>query len=103
MTFQSVFWTKTPELNPENYVFEEVFNSGEPDLEINQNIRASREGATDKPSALEELIPQMDALAAWDYDTQVKQILSELKVDKYSQRIKELSGGQRNVSGCARI
>ena len=42
-------------------------------------------------------------MEAWDYDTQVKQILSELKVDKYSQRIKELSGGQRKRVGLAKI
>ena len=90
-----------PELNPENYVFEEVFNSENPTLKL---IKTYEQAVKDNDaSALEELIPQMDALAAWDYDTQVKQILSELKVDKYSQRIKELSGGQRKRAGLAKI
>lgn len=90
-----------PELNPENYVFEEVFNSENPTLKL---IKTYEQAVKDNDaSALEELIPQMDALAAWDYDTQVKQILSELKVDKYSQRIKELSGGQRKRVGLAKI
>ena len=90
-----------PELDPENYVFEEVFNSENPTLKL---IKTYEQAVKDNDtSALEELIPQMDALAAWDYDTQVKQILSELKVDKYSQRIKELSGGQRKRVGLAKI
>ena len=90
-----------PELNPENYVFEEVFNSENPTLKL---IKTYEQAVKDNDtSALEELIPQMDALAAWDYDTQVKQILSELKVDKYSLRIKELSGGQRKRVGLAKI
>ena len=90
-----------PELDPENYVFEEVFNSENPTLKL---IKTYEPAVKDNDtSALEELIPQMDALAAWDYDTQVKQILSELKVDKYSQRIKELSGGQRKRVGLAKI
>lgn len=90
-----------PELNPENYVFEEVFNSENPILKL---IKTYEQAVKDNDaSALEELIPQMDALAAWDYDTQVKQILSELKVDKYGQRIKELSGGQRKRIGLAKI
>ena len=90
-----------PELDPENYVFEEVFNSENPTLKL---IKTYEQAVKDNDtSALEELIPQMDALAAWDYDTQVKQILSELKVDKYSQRIKELSGGQRKRVGRAKI
>lgn len=90
-----------PELNPENYVFEEVFNSENPTLKL---IKTYEQAVKDNDaSALEELIPRMDALSAWDYDTQVKQILSELKVDKYSQRIKELSGGQRKRVGLAKI
>ena len=90
-----------PELDPENYAFEEVFNSENPTLKL---IKTYEQAVKDNDtSALEELIPQMDALAAWDYDTQVKQILSELKVDKYSQRIKELSGGQRKRVGLAKI
>ena len=90
-----------PELDPENYVFEEVFNSENPTLKL---IKTYEQAVKDNDtSALEELIPQLDALAAWDYDTQVKQILSELKVDKYSQRIKELSGGQRKRVGLAKI
>ena len=90
-----------PELNPENYVFEEVFNSENPTLKL---IKTYEQAVKDNDaSALEELIPQMDALAAWDYDTQVKQILSELKVDKYSQRIKEIPGGVRKRVGLAKI
>lgn len=90
-----------PELDPENYVFKEVFNSENPTLKL---IKTYEQAVKDNDtSALEELIPQMDALAAWDYDTQVKQILSELKVDKYSLRIKELSGGQRKRVGLAKI
>ena len=90
-----------PELDPENYVFEEVFNSENPILKL---IKTYERAVKDNDStALEVLIPQMDAMEAWDYDTQVKQILSELKVDKYSQRIKELSGGQRKRVGLAKI
>ena len=90
-----------PELNPENYVFEEVFNTENPTLKL---IKAYEQAVQDNDTAaLEELIPQMDALAAWDYETQIKQILSELKVDKYSQRIRELSGGQKKRVGLAKV
>jgi ATP-binding cassette subfamily F protein uup len=39
-------------------------------------------------------IQTMDNLAAWDYEDRFKQILSELKIDDFRQRISELSGGQ---------
>ena len=43
---------------------------------------------------LEKLLPQMDALQAWDYEHKVKQILTKLKITDFNQQIKELSGGQ---------
>lgn len=90
-----------PQLEPENNVFEEVFNSDSPLLKV---IRNYEEAVTNNDSeAIEKLIPQMDALAAWDYETQVKQILSELKINKYNQRIKELSGGQKKRVGLAKV
>lgn len=95
------FLEQDPELNPENYVFEEVFNTENPTLKL---IKAYEQAVKDNDtSTLEELIPQMDALQAWDYDSQIKQILSELKVDKYTQRIKELSGGQKKRVGLAKV
>lgn len=90
-----------PQLDPENFVFEEVFNSESPLL---ATIKAYEQAvAHNDTTALEELIPRMDALSAWDYETVVKQILSELNVDKYSQQIKELSGGQKKRVGLAKV
>ena len=43
---------------------------------------------------LEELIPRMDNAKAWDYEQQAKQILSQLKITHFEQKISELSGGQ---------
>lgn len=43
---------------------------------------------------LDELILRMDHARAWDYEQRAKQILSQLKIQNYNQRIQELSGGQ---------
>jgi ATP-binding cassette subfamily F protein uup len=53
--------------------------------------------------ALERLIPEMDAHGAWDYETTVKQILSELKIDLYDRKIRHLSGGQKKRVGLAKV
>ena len=45
-------------------------------------------------SRLEELLTRMDSLKAWDYEQRAKQILGELKIHHFDQKIKELSGGQ---------
>ena len=43
---------------------------------------------------LEDLLVRMDALKAWDYEQRAKQILGQLKIHHFEQRIGELSGGQ---------
>ena len=45
-------------------------------------------------SNLEDLLFRMDALKAWDYEQKDKQILYQLKITNFDQKIKELSGGQ---------
>jgi ATP-binding cassette subfamily F protein uup len=90
-----------PELNPDNEVFEEVFHAPSPVLTLIKSYeRATREH---DDNALEQLIPLMDARGAWDYENQVKQILSQLKIERYTQPIKELSGGQKKRVGLAKV
>ena len=45
----------------------------------------------------------MDAHSAWDYETTIKQILSELKVGFYDRKISQLSGGQKKRVGLAKV
>ncbi|MEG1738453.1 MAG: ABC-F family ATP-binding cassette domain-containing protein [Odoribacter sp.] len=90
-----------PQLNPECTVFEEVFNSDSPVLNL---IKAYEEAVTQNDTQkLEELIPDMEMHAAWDYDTTIKQILSELKIDTYDKKIGFLSGGQKKRVGLAKV
>ena len=50
--------------------------------------------ANDDQSNLEDILARMDSLKAWDYELRAKQILGQLKIHDYNQKIKELSGGQ---------
>lgn len=43
---------------------------------------------------MEELLSRMDAAGAWEYEQQAKQILSQLKITDFDQKIGTLSGGQ---------
>lgn len=90
-----------PVLEPDNTVLEEVFHSEAPVLTL---IKAYENAVSHNDTAtLEQLIPEMDAHRAWDYETTVKQILSELKVDAYDKKISQLSGGQKKRVGLAKI
>lgn len=90
-----------PTLNPENTIFEEVFNSDSPILCLIRDYEAAV--VENNVEAIQELLPQMDSHSAWDYDTTIKQILSKLKIDMYSKKIGQLSGGQKKRVGLAKI
>ena len=95
------FLEQEPALNLENTIFEEVFNSDSPILKL---VRAYELAVEQNDiAALEELMPEMELHSAWDYETDVKQILSVLKIDTYDKKIKILSGGQRKRVGLAKI
>ena len=52
---------------------------------------------------LDELIHKMDTLNAWDYELRIKQILSQLKINNFDQKVETLSGGQRKRVALANI
>lgn len=45
-------------------------------------------------SNLEDILLRMDNNKAWDYEQKAKQILSQLKITNFDQKVEELSGGQ---------
>lgn len=45
-------------------------------------------------SGLDHILQRMEALHAWDYEHRAKQILAQLKITDFDQKISELSGGQ---------
>lgn len=45
-------------------------------------------------SNLENILMRMDNLKAWDYEQRAKQILSQLKITDFDQKVEHLSGGQ---------
>ena len=45
-------------------------------------------------SDLEDILLRMDNLKAWDYEQRAKQILGQLKIHNFNQKVETLSGGQ---------
>ena len=43
---------------------------------------------------LDAILDRMEREKAWDYETRAKQILSQLKIEAYDQKVSTLSGGQ---------
>ena len=49
---------------------------------------------TDGHPGMDELLVRMDQEEAWEYEQKAKQILSQLKIRNFDQKVKQLSGGQ---------
>ena len=57
----------------------------------------------DDHASLQHLVEEMDRLEAWDYENRAKQVLSKLKITRFNQPIKELSGGQKKRVALASV
>jgi ATP-binding cassette subfamily F protein uup len=81
-----------PRLNPDFSVMEEVYHSTS---EVVQAVKEYEESIHHAENHnLQAASEKMDRLNAWDFDVKIKQILSQLKITDFDQKISNLSGGQ---------
>ena len=59
--------------------------------------------AKEDHSNLEDILTRMDSFKAWDYEQKAKQILGQLKIHNFNQKIGELSGGQLKRGALANV
>ncbi|MEI6457005.1 MAG: ABC-F family ATP-binding cassette domain-containing protein [bacterium] len=82
-----------PVLNPSLTVFEEVYSHAN---EIQRTIlQYEHVIGTGDEEAIHKAIQSMDSVQGWEYETRVKQILTQLKLPDLDQLTGELSGGQK--------
>jgi ATP-binding cassette subfamily F protein uup len=82
-----------PVLDDNHTVFEAVFQSGQEKVEIIRNFEDAL--LHNRKEDITKYTELMERHQAWDYEVKVKQILTQLKINNYDQRIAELSGGQK--------
>lgn len=83
---------QSPEFNPDLTVLEACFSA---DNDIVRLIARYEDIiASDNQSELSHILAEMDLHNAWDYEQRIKNILSQLKIYDFHQKIGELSGGQ---------
>ncbi len=88
------FLSQEPNLDPKLTVEETIFASENPILKV----IASYEKALQNPDdteAYQVAFDAMDANNAWDFETRYKQVLFKLKLEDLSQKVSNLSGGQK--------
>ena len=81
-------------LNNTLTVEESIFNSDNAILKIIETYEKALKNPSDEAN-YQAAFEKMEAHNAWDFETQYKQILFKLKLDNLSQKVNELSGGQR--------
>jgi len=88
-------------LNPENTIYEEVFDHDLPKLNVFKKYsKAVREN---DEMEMAGLFDEISELNAWDLDSLVEQVLSKLNLDNHDAKISTLSGGQRKRVALAKV
>lgn len=73
-------------------VLEACFHHGNETVDLIREYEACL--AKEGNPGLDDLLVRMDHAEAWDYEQRAKQVLSQLNITRFDQRIGELSGGQ---------
>jgi len=92
---------QNPPLNDNNSIFNEVFHASD-DIKL-AILDYNNALVSDNKENLAKAIEKMDHAKAWDYEVKVKQILTQLKIDRYDQKIATLSGGERKRVALASV
>ncbi len=96
------FLPQEPVLDPNLTIEQTIFASDNEILKVISAYESALENPEDA-EAYQKAFEQMDALNAWDFETQYKQILFKLKLDKLDQKVEMLSGGQKKRLALANI
>ena len=90
--------TQNPEFADDDTVMQAVFSKDREELKAIRDYESALLKMEKNPESEVDLSPfieQMDALNAWDYEHQVKEILGKLGIHTLDQKMGELSGGQK--------
>ncbi len=88
------FLAQEPDLDGSLTVEQTIFDSdNETLIAISAYEKALKN--IDNADAYQTAFDKMEALQAWDFETQYKQILSQLKLDDLDRKVEKLSGGQK--------
>lgn len=88
------FLSQTSHLNEDLTIEESIFASDNEILKVIEAYEKALENPEDE-EVYQRAFDDMDRHNAWDFETQYKQILSKLKLDDLTLKVKNLSGGQK--------
>jgi ATP-binding cassette subfamily F protein uup len=95
------YFEQIPKLDPDHSVLEEIFTSDNEKLKTVKDFELAV--SENNQAKIAEISSKMDELGAWDIEVEIKQILTELKIDLQDLKISELSGGQKKRVALAKV
>ncbi len=102
------YLAQNPEFNGNGTILDEIFYGDTPLIRLLKKyeealIALQNDSQNErKQDTLLKLQQEMDAMNAWDANTQAKSILSKLGLEDHSQNVGQLSGGQKKRVAIAR-
>lgn len=91
-----------PEVNDENTLIEEVFSSGNPDVQLVKRYLEVTKTAPESEEMI-DLITKMSERDAWSIEAKVQEVLTVLKLEDFEAKVGMLSGGQKKRLGIAKV
>jgi ATP-binding cassette subfamily F protein uup len=85
------FLTQEPTFDDQKTVYQSIMHDENPILKVSFDYEKALDGHGDLQSAMDK----MDELEAWDYEQQVKLILSKFLIFDLDQKVGSMSGGQK--------
>lgn len=95
------YFEQIPDLNPNHTILEEIFESENEKIKIVKEFEWAV--SRNLEAEITRISAKMDELNAWDIEVEIKQILTELKINHLEQKVAELSGGQCKRLSLAKV
>ena len=86
------YLAQDPDFDGESTILDTLFQTDTPLVRAIRQYELSI--VREDTDMMQKAIEQIDHLNGWDYEARAKQILSVLKIDRFEQQVKTLSGGQ---------
>ncbi|NQG18445.1 ABC-F family ATP-binding cassette domain-containing protein [Streptococcus suis] len=102
--FQMAYLTQEPDFDESNTVLDTVLSSDLREIQLIRQYEQLMANYDDKSQAqLEKVMAEMDALNAWEIESQVKTVLSKLGLQDVTIKVADLSGGLRRRVQLAQV
>ena len=102
------FLQQNPHLDESKTIAEVLYDSDTPLIQtINHYQKALRlvdsDNNPENQSFLQKMMEEMDAREAWDYDNQIREVLSKFNIHDLNQKVGALSGGEKKKVALAQV